>query len=335
MRRLSFLLAMPLLAAVDGTVVNQTSGKPQAGATVTLYKLGQDGMESLVSVKSADGGKFVIDRVVSGPHLIQTAFDGVTYNHMLPPGRPTTGLSLTVYNADSKPGDSRATTHMILLEPDGQRLNVSESIIYKNEGNTTYNDPTHGTLRVFLPEAAGGKVRVMCTAPQGMPIERAAEKTTAGTYKIDFPIKPGETRFDVTYAIPMAGDGSFSSKVLHTGGPVRVVAPQGVTLESEALALLGQEPNSQASVFELKNKTFTIAVRGTGALQGASQEAGEEEGQGIQKVKPFLYDRFYPVLGISFFVLALGFALLYRKRVAEVEEAQPEPPRKDKKEKRR
>ncbi len=33
----SILLALPLLA-VDGQVLNQTTGKPQGGATVTLFK---------------------------------------------------------------------------------------------------------------------------------------------------------------------------------------------------------------------------------------------------------------------------------------------------------
>jgi hypothetical protein len=93
------LSVVPLLAAVDGTVINKTTGQPQPGATVTLYKLGQAGMESVESVKSGAQGKFHIDQTPQGPHLIQTAFDGVTYNHMLPPGSVYSGLSLDVYPA--------------------------------------------------------------------------------------------------------------------------------------------------------------------------------------------------------------------------------------------
>src|ERR1017187_10432020 len=63
------LLVVPLLAAVDGTVVNKTTGQPQSGATVTLYKLGQAGMESVESVKSGAQGKFHIDQTPQGPHL--------------------------------------------------------------------------------------------------------------------------------------------------------------------------------------------------------------------------------------------------------------------------
>src|SRR4051812_28365556 len=92
------LASTAAVAAVDGTVVNQTTGKPQPGATVTLYKLGQAGMESVESVKSDAQGRFSINQDPKGPHLIQTAFDGVTYNHMLPPGSSPTGLSLDVFN---------------------------------------------------------------------------------------------------------------------------------------------------------------------------------------------------------------------------------------------
>src|SRR6266498_3693228 len=83
------------LFAVDGTVINRTTGKPQSDATVTLYKLGQAGMESLESVHSDAQGTFSINRSTQGgPHLIQTAYDGVTYNHMLPPGSPVSGIVL-------------------------------------------------------------------------------------------------------------------------------------------------------------------------------------------------------------------------------------------------
>ncbi|MBM3812838.1 MAG: carboxypeptidase regulatory-like domain-containing protein [Acidimicrobiia bacterium] len=303
------------LAAVDGTVINRTTDKPQQNATVTLYKLGDAGMDSLESVKSDAAGQFTIDLPVQGPHLIQTAFDGVTYNHMLPPGRPTTGLTLEVFNASSQPGEAKVATHMILLEPDGSTLSVNESLIFNNNGKTAFNNPEAGTLHFFLPEATGGKARVMCSAPGGMPIERAAEKTsTAGIYKVDFPIKPGETRFDLTYSLPLADGGAFTSKVIHDG-LTRIVAPQGVTLESPDLTSLGQEPTTQATIFDLKNKNFTIAVQGSGALRGQEQAGNEEEdsGQGVQRVRPFLYSRFYPILGLTFLILLLGFLLLYRK----------------------
>ena len=72
------LATLPALAAVNGTVINRTTGKPQAGATVGLNKLGQNGIELIDQAKSDAQGNFSIDQQLQGPHLIRTAYDGVT-----------------------------------------------------------------------------------------------------------------------------------------------------------------------------------------------------------------------------------------------------------------
>jgi hypothetical protein len=159
-----------------------------------------------------------------------------------------------------------------------------------------------------------------------MPIDRAAEKTsTPNVYKIDFPVKPGETRFDVTYSTTLDGTGTFAGKVLHGGGPVRFVAPAGVTLKSDSLRLLGQEPTTQASVFELKGADFTVQVEGTGSLQSTAGAAEEEEGAGMQQIRPSVYDRFYPVLGLALLILLIGFLLLYRRMTLAAAGSGPPP----------
>src|SRR5215471_14271065 len=143
-------------AAIDGTVTNRTTGKPQPGATVTLYKLGQNGLESVESVKSDATGKFRIDQNLQGPRLLQSAYDGVTYNHMLPPGAPSTGVALDVYNSSKQQGGAHVVEHMMLFEPSGSVMAVSESYVWLNDGTTTFNDPQGGTLRFYAPEGAQG-----------------------------------------------------------------------------------------------------------------------------------------------------------------------------------
>jgi hypothetical protein len=305
-----------LLFAVSGTVVNQTTGQPQPGATVTLYKIGSDGPEAMTSIKAGAGGKFEMpDTPQGGPHLLQTAYSGITYNKMLPPGRPTTDLSVDVYDSSSKPDGARVVTHMILLEPNGMKLQVNESVIWRNEGKTAFNDEKNGAMRFYLPPGAGGKVRVNCTAPQGMPIERPATKTAQlGVYTVDFPVKPGETRFDILYETPMTGPGTFEAKVQHGGGPVRLVAPAGVKLDSDKLQLLGNEPTSQAGVYELKGREASVGVTGVGSLREPEGGGGEEEGgEGIKQIRPRLYRRFEALLAILGAALVSALVLLYRK----------------------
>ena len=121
MKLLTLTLLLPLMAhaAVDGTVVNGTTGKPQPNATVTLFKVGGNGPESIQSVKSGPDGKFLItaDAEGQGPRLVQAAFDGAVYNHMIPPGMPSSGITVTVYQSSAKPGAAQVEQHMMLLEP--------------------------------------------------------------------------------------------------------------------------------------------------------------------------------------------------------------------------
>ena len=175
----ALIVLTPALAAIDGTVVNRTTGKPQPAATVTLYKLGQDGMESIESVKSDAAGRFVINQDLAGPRLIQAAYDGVTYNHMLPPGAPVKGITVDVYSASKQPGGAKVAQHMVLLEPGGNGLAVSESFVWQNDGKTAFNDPDGGTLRFYVPPAGSKSLQIMATAPQGMPIRRASSISDA------------------------------------------------------------------------------------------------------------------------------------------------------------
>ena len=117
-------------------------------------------------------GAFTIDQNVEGPSLIRTALGGITYNKMLPPGSPTTGIALDVYKTSKQPGAAKVTKHMILFEPSGGQMTVNETYLFANAAKTTWNDPANGTLHFYLPAAANGKAQVNATAPGGMSIER-------------------------------------------------------------------------------------------------------------------------------------------------------------------
>jgi hypothetical protein len=110
----------------------------------------------------------------------------------------------------------------------------------------------------------------------------------------------------------------FSSKILHVEGISDLVIPSGVTVKADNLELAGQEPKTQASTYRIKGDAYTVAVEGTGSLQGGggdSSASGSDDDSGapnIEEVKPRIYDQLYWILGIAFATLALGSAVLYR-----------------------
>jgi hypothetical protein len=315
-------------AAINGTVINATTGKPQANATVTLYKVGGNGPESIQSVKSGADGKFTITADAEGPRLVQAAFDGAVYNHMIPPGFPATDLKINVYQSSPKAGAAHVEQHMILLEPDGQNVTVSESFVFKNDGKVTFNDPANGTLRFWLPAGAQGKAEVNVLSPGSVPVRRAPQKTSeANVMKLDFPVLPGESRVDVSYAMPFTTPGDFDIKTFYKGNATKIVAPVGVTMKAEGLQNLGQEPRTKATIYGIDAAAVTLQVDGTGALSrgDASADSGGG-GQTLMQILPRLYQSADPtggfatavlsvkwILLLAFGILGLGFTLLYRK----------------------
>jgi hypothetical protein len=323
MRSLAILLltaASALFAAVDGTVVNQTTGRPEPGADISIFKLSQNGPELLDNTKSDATGHFAINRTLEpAPHLIEVQHAGVTYNTMVPPGRPSTGLQLSVFDASKNPGAAQVSQHIVFLEPSAQQLAVSETYFFTNNGKLTYDDPDRGTLRFFVPAAAAkDSLKVNATEPSGMPLEQApTEAKQKGVYALAFPIKPGETRIDVNYTLPASDPATFSDKFYYPGVPTRLVVPQGVTLQGDGLKPLGAEPQTQAAIYENSAGEFEVGIQGTGSLrpaQSAPAADADDSGPALRVIAPpGFQDRRLTILGLALAALALGFLLLYRK----------------------
>ncbi len=342
-RLAAFLLTASLLipvayAGVDGTVVNQSKKTPQAGATVTLYQTTQQGPQNLGSVKTDAAGKFAFTQDVKpgqggGPLLLQAVYAGVQYNHTIPPGQAQTGVVIPVFESSKNQGKAEVQQHMMLLEPgaDGN-LVVSETYIYTNDGETTWNDPDRGTMRFELPAGAdSSKVEVNVTAPSGLPIRRAPDPAgKPNQFKLDFPIKPGESRVDIAWSMPFKNPGEFNEPVLARGGLTRIVLPPGVEVKGDGLKSLGNEPTTHAQIFEVAvTDGIRFNISGTGSLRTPQQQedqGGGGSGQSLSENLPKLYglamgnsNMIESVSAVKWILLSIlamltiGFVLLYRK----------------------
>lgn len=318
------LAAWPAGAAVEGTVWNGTTGREQGGVPVTLVKLGQGGMTPAGTTKSDTGGKFRFEQDAAGPGgqpmpiLLRGEFDGVTYNQMIPPGTRTGDVRLTVYksapvNVQSKAG--MPAQRILFLEPSGQEMAINEFFIYQNQSQppVTYADAKQGTLRFYLPAASKGAVQVSATGPGGMPLHETAEKTgQPEVYKVNFAIKPGETRIELTYAVPYQSPMDFDVRSLYDGLTTRVAAPSGVTLAGDGLQPMAPNPQIQASIFAVPEaKLVKLSITGEGKLSQGDQQGDDQGGENISVIPAAIHNQLWLVLGFAFGILGLGFWALY------------------------
>jgi hypothetical protein len=309
------LCGSPAIAAVSGTVVDRTADEARAGAVVGFYKLGQNGPELVDQATSDARGAFTINQNVEGPSLIRTAFGGITYTKTLQPGSPTTGITLDVYETSKQPGGARITKHMLLFEPSGGQMTVSETYLFSNDGKTAWNDASNGTLRFYLPTEAHGKAQATATAPGGMSLEAPLVKTSRpDIFGVDFAIKPGDTRIDLNYAVPYAEGSSYQGKIVTRDENTYLIAPNGVTLKGDHLNDLGIEPQSQAHIYGLEGAAYKIELSGAvaPAASGAGDAGASDGAPQIEEALPHALGQQTLILGLALGILAVGFAILYR-----------------------
>jgi hypothetical protein len=191
----------------------------------------------------------------------------------------------------------QVTQHMMLIEPTGVDLNVSETLIVTGGGR--------GRVRIAVPAAAGTP-----TARNGT----LARTNTPGLFELSVPASAEDTRVDLSWSIPFAVPETLSGRILH-GGVVRLVFPKGVKVDSANLESNGVEPTTLASIFTLRSPDYKIEIDGAGSLRAQQpvSPSAEEDGPSIQQIYPRIYDRLYWILGLTLAILAAGFVLNYRK----------------------
>jgi hypothetical protein len=228
-------------------------------------------------------------------------------------------VELEIYETTKTAAVAHVAQQMLVIEPNSSQIAVSETVMVENNSNTTFSNPETGELEFYLPPAANGQVRVQAQGPQGMPLPRPAEKTKAtDIFKVEFPIKPGQTEFDVSYVIPAGSPFTFHGRIVGVkgmpAGPLRLIAPPGVTLSGKDIQSIGTEPKTQASIYNVvAPDQFSFDIAGTGSLH--QQETGSDDDADRPQVtegNPQIYAHMGWLLTFAFGILGVGLLILFR-----------------------
>ena len=329
------LLATPSTASaqvsVAGAVYNETTGQPTAGVALTLVRF-VGGMSPVEEAISGPGGRFAFEKTIpsSGGQpmlgMVWAEHDGVRYSTMVRRGASAGNLRVVVYSVDERDLPD-PDAHVVFFEPGGSEMVVNESFIFSNTSQPprSFRNSERGTVRFLLPPEAKGVVQVMTSGPANVPVKGTAEATgEEHIYKVDYAIKPGDNRVDVTYLVPHGDGDSFRGRLLYDGLTTKIAAPVGVVVEGEGLSSMGQEPRTQASLYETPpQREYVVTVSGQGRLSSAADTGGGSGGGGgggtLRVSAAPIAEELIWILALTGCIFAVGFYYLLTSQ------AQPQP----------
>ncbi len=279
------LLSVPVLASAEtitGTVTNKTTNKPGAGDDVVLIRLAQ-GMQEAARTKSDSHGHFSLDNPDPGMHLIRVTHDKANYFRPAPPG--TQSVDIDVFNAAAKVEGVTGEAVVIRLQTDetGKNLKVVQNFFIKNDSAPPRTQFSDHAFEFFLPPGAivSGSAAL---GPGSMPVQSSPIPLgDPNHYAFVFPIRPGETRFQVTYQLPYTGSFQFDPKVSLPTDTVAIMMPKSMTFKaSSAVGYAPVTEETTAQTYVARNaqpsEPLGFTVTGSGQLprdeaQGATSGA--------------------------------------------------------------
>ena len=283
-----FFLLLPALLVVSasaqtltGAVKNGTTNKPAAGDDVVLLSLGQ-GMEESGRTQTDAKGNFSVklDNATS-PHLVRVIHQGVTYHRMAPPG--TASVELQVYDVAKKIEGVSVTADVMRFQAQGSELQGIRLFAVNNASDPPRTQMSDQSFEFYLPDGAQVDQSMAMTAG-GQPINSApVPQKQKNRYAFVFPLRPGETQFQVSYHMPYSGEASFDPKTLYGAQHFVVVLPKTMQFSASGSTFKAmQDPRQSDAVVQVASNTtagqaLAFKISGTGTM---SDEAEETKGGG-------------------------------------------------------
>jgi hypothetical protein len=319
----SLLVSVGAFAAqITGTVTNATTNKPSSGDEVTMLSLA-NGMEEKGTTKTDSQGHYTLNVPDDGgQHLIRVLRNSVHYFKAAPPG--TTTVDITIYDAATQVEGLVTDARVFHLQASGGSMDVQELYILNNRSQPPRTKIGNQTFAVTLPDGAEmGEASL--TGPSGMPLTVAAVPSGAkNRYAYDFPVKPGQTRFEVTYKVPYSGSHEFSLKPESPLSELGVLLPKSMKFNGVSGGFTQDVDEAGLAVFFAKNvpanQEVKFSVSGEGLIPteppgggNPGQPAGESSGTPIPSSSGGTREALWFIVGALVILIGGGGFVMWRK----------------------
>jgi hypothetical protein len=272
---------------LSGTVNNSTTGKPSAGDEVIVYSLEQGIRESSRTNTNVLGQFSFKLNNAQRPYLVRVIHQGVTYHRIAPAG--TTSVAIEVYDVARKVNGIGVVADIMRIQAANGQITVTRDFGVRNTSNPPRIQLNERNLEFYIPGGAhviknsGTAIIENGNAVKSAPIPEGEKNR----YAFVFPLRPGLTRFEVTYEIPYSGSANLDPKSIYPVEQFMVMLPKSIHFRAT-----GRTPGFKSihfpnapdatvqvasNVSEKENLAFNISGEGMlktgqpGAIQDSNQ----------------------------------------------------------------
>jgi hypothetical protein len=219
---------------ISGSVRNESRSEPAAGDEVILLRLDKGMQEEARAQTDAKGTFSVKAQYPDKPYLVRVVHQGVSYEQRALDGD---ALFIQVFDAVAHVPGVTGTIEILRTGTKGNRLHVSDMVEIKNESSPPVTQASERTFEAYLPAnatmdsvlAAGpGRLSVMIFA--------APVPGDPGHYTVNFPLRPGATKFAFNYDLPYRGRAAFQTRHAYPLKQFAVMIPMTMKFSSRSPA---------------------------------------------------------------------------------------------------
>jgi hypothetical protein len=212
---------------------------------------------------------------------------------MAPPG--VNSADIEVYDVAPKVTDLSVTADVIRFQADSGTMQGIRLFVVNNTSSPAKTQMNDHNFEFYLPP--GAKVeQLQARAPNGQPIPaEAMPEAEKNRYAIAFPLRPGETQFQLEFTLPYSGEIKIDPKPLYPAAHVVVVLPKTMQFKAANPSSFQsmQDPRQGDTNIEVAQQTkpgqaLGFTLQGNGVItespgevaSGAAQQRDQQQPQG-------------------------------------------------------
>jgi hypothetical protein len=217
---------------ITGTVLNQSRGGPAAGDEVILVGLDRWSQQEARARTDAKGAFTLAVPFPDKRYVVRVFHQGVSYDHQASVGD---ALSIRVFDVAFGVRNVIGNIEILRAGTEANQLHVSDMYEISNDSNPPRTEVGTRTFEAYLP--ANAKIdSVLAAGPGnvGMMISAAPVPDEPGHWAVNFPLKPGATKFAFNYDLPYDGHADFHLRHAYPFEQVAVMIPPTMRFSSSS-----------------------------------------------------------------------------------------------------